>query len=289
MSAVAELRVLVPGDEAFLFDFLSRSLETSLFFFSNIERAGLVDHGQLFQGTYLARIDASGAITAVVGHSWNGNVLLQGDVGLEDAVRRVADFSKRQIRGLIGPWALVCRARRALGLEEVPAVHDGVDLLYTVSLDELQVPALLSRDEVALRVPTPREAREVLPEWRADYHVEILGKSRTPALGEQSRREIENWLASGTLWVLSVGGAPVAMTGFNAEARGVAQVGGVFTPPAQRARGYARAAVAGSLRLARQRGATRSVLFTGQTNQPARRAYEALGFRVIGDFGLVLF
>lgn len=281
--------MLVPGDEASLFDFLGRSLESSLFFFSNIERAGLVDRGQPLQGTYLARVDEQGAITAVVGHAWNGNLLLQGDAGLEQAVLKVADFSKRQIRGLVGPWPLVCRARRALGLESVPAAHDGAELLYQLNLDGLQLPALLSRDDVTLRVPTASEARGVLSEWRADYHVETLGKQRTPELSEQSRREVDNWLAAGTLWLLAVGGAPVAMTGFNAEARGIAQVGGVFTPPAARGRGYARAAVAASLLLARQRGATRSVLFTSEANQPARRAYQALGFRAIGDFGLVLF
>ncbi len=289
MAAVDELRVLVPGDERRLFDFLSNFLESSLFFFSNVERAGLLDRGQQFQGTYLARFDASGAITAVVGHSWNGNVLLQGDVGLEDAVLRVADFSKRQIRGLIGPWALVCRARRALELDDVAAAHDGVDLLYDLSLEQLRVPALLSRAGVALRAPTAAEASGVLPEWRADYHVEILDKHRTQALADQARREVEAWLGERSLWVLSVDGSPVAMTGFNAESHGVVQVGGVFTPPAARRRGYARAAVAASLLQARARGVSRCVLFTGEANQPARRAYEALGFRVVGDFGLVLF
>ena len=289
MTAEAELRVLVPGDEPRLFAFLSGFLESSLFFFSNIERAGLLDRGQQFEGTYLAHIDASGAITAVVGHSWNGNVLLQGDVGLEDAVLRVAEFSRRQIRGLIGPWSLVCRARRALELDDVPAAHDGMDLLYDLSLDQLRVPELLSRDDVTLRAPTAREASGVVSDWRADYHVEILGKQRTPALAEQARREVEAWLASRFLWVLSVGGSPVAMTGFNAEARGVAQVGGVFTTPAARRLGYARAAVAASLLQARERGVGRSVLFTGETNQPARRAYEALGFKAVGSFGLVLF
>jgi uncharacterized protein len=67
------------------------------------------------------------------------------------------------------------------------------------------------------------------------------------------------------------------------------QVGGVFTPPARRGHGYARAAVAASLALARARGAQRSVLFTAATNQAARRAYTALGHESIGDFGLVLF
>lgn len=58
---------------------------------------------------------------------------------------------------------------------------------------------------------------------------------------------------------------------------------------ALRGRGYARAAVAASLRLAQARGVKRSILFTAETNRAARRAYAALGYEVIGDFGLVLF
>ncbi len=76
---------------------------------------------------------------------------------------------------------------------------------------------------------------------------------------------------------------------FNARLPDCVQIGGVYTPPARRGHGYARAAVAGALLEARDAGATRSILFTGEHNAAARAAYLALGYRVIGDFGLVLF
>jgi predicted GNAT family acetyltransferase len=84
-------------------------------------------------------------------------------------------------------------------------------------------------------------------------------------------------------------GRPVAFTGFNAALPDVVQVGGVYTPPFGRARGFARAAVAGSLLHARDRGAVRAVLFTDVDNAPAQRAYRALGFEPVGDWGLVRF
>jgi RimJ/RimL family protein N-acetyltransferase len=290
MAQVADVRVLVPGDEAQLFRFLTPHLESSLFFFSNIEKAGLLDGGEALQGTYVARFDAAGAITAVAGHSWNGNVMLQGDEGLEAAALHAVSRSGRVVRGLIGPWALVCRARQALQLEQTRAVHDDKELLFTLSLDQLAVPALLSRADVALRAPSEAEAVDLLSPWRADYHVESLGAPRTPELAEAAREQMRSWRSAGTLWVLTVAGEIVAMTGFNAETRGVCQVGGVFTPPALRSRGYARSAVAASLQLAqKERGANRSVLFTAETNQAACHTYLSLGYRVVGDFGLVLF
>jgi uncharacterized protein len=289
MDEVVALRRLVPGDEQQLFEFLSRYVESSLFFFSNVERVGLVDQGERFQGTYVASFDEAGAITAVAAHSWTGTVMLQGDRGLEQAAQRAVELSGRKLSGFIGPWSLVCRARRALGLEETRAGHDGAELLYALSLDALQVPPLLSQTGVALRVPTAAEASGILAGWRFDYQVETLGLARTPEQEQLARRDTEGWREAGNLWVLTVQGEVVTMTGFNAEARGMVQVGGVFTPPALRGRGYARAAVAASLGKAREHGAHRSILFTAKTNQAAQRAYTALGFEVIGDFALVLF
>ena len=288
MAEVAELRKLEPGDEGLLFDFLGPYVESSLFFFANVERMGLADHGERFQGTYVASFNAAGAITAVAAHSWNGLIMLQGDEGLEPAAQRAVELSRRKVGGFIGPWPLVCRTRKVFGLDQTPAAHDGAELLFGLSLDAMSLPPLLSRADVALRSPTAAEASGVLADWRAEYQVETLGNASSPEQRAAARRETEGGREAGTLWVLTVAEEVVAMTGFNAETRGIVQVGGVFTPPALRGRGFARAAVAASLLQARARGVQRSVLFTAETNQAARRAYTALGFRAIGDFGLVL-
>ena len=75
---------------------------------------------------------------------------------------------------------------------------------------------------------------------------------------------------------------------FNARLPDVVQLGGIFTRPEDRGRGYARRLVAGMLQHARADGAPRAVLFTGQDNLAAQRAYEAIGFEPIGLYGLVL-
>ncbi len=282
-------RLLVGGDEAQLFRFLEGYVDTSLFFFSNIERAGLEYRGEALQATYVARFDRDGRMTAVAGHAWNGNVMVQGDAGLEDAAQRAVQLAGREVKGLIGPWSLACRARRALGLETRKAAHEVPEVLYTLELGDLKVPALLSQPEIELRVPTEAEAGGVMTAWRVEYMVESLGAQRRPELETSARDMMQGWREAGRCWVLTQGGQLVAMTGFNATARGAVQVGGVYTPPELRSRGYARAAVAGSLLLARKSGATRSVLFTPQDNLPARKAYAALGYQEAGRFGLILF
>ena len=74
----------------------------------------------------------------------------------------------------------------------------------------------------------------------------------------------------------------------SATIREAVQVGAVWTPPELRSRGYGRAVVAASLLIARSEGVETAILFTGEDNVPAQRAYEGLGFRHIGDYRLVL-
>ncbi|MGB0904205.1 MAG: GNAT family N-acetyltransferase, partial [Mangrovicoccus sp.] len=95
------------------------------------------------------------------------------------------------------------------------------------------------------------------------------------------------YMARDTHRVLFKDGQPVALTGFNASLPDVVQIGAVYVPPELRCNGYARAAVALQLLEARRKGVSRSILFAA--NEPAERAYRALGYRQIGDYSLVMF
>lgn len=90
-------------------------------------------------------------------------------------------------------------------------------------------------------------------------------------------------------FMLLVGDQIVAYAAYNAALPEIVQIGGVWTPPELRGRGYGRAVVAASLLAARDDGVQRAVLFTGERNVAAQRAYAALGFRRIDDWGIVLF
>ena len=114
-----------------------------------------------------------------------------------------------------------------------------------------------------------------------------MHEKETSDLWNLSRQTIERINSEGSLWVLLDGDRIVSMTAFNARLPDCVQVGGVWTPPELRSRGYARCAVAGSLLEAREKGAEQAILFTDDA--AARRTYLALGFRVIGDYGILQF
>jgi RimJ/RimL family protein N-acetyltransferase len=281
-----ELRLLGPSDAPALIAFLEQRVDTSLILLSNTELAGLEDHGKPLQGTYVASF-ANGEITAVAAHCWNGIVVVQGDVGLEDAVKDAVSRSGRRLHGLIGPLDLVQRARGALGAESRRTAKDDPEILYALDLEELRVPELLATPGVTCTRPDADESADLLVEWRIEFAVEALGEERSPALREKSKALLSRLGRTG--WILRHDGNPVSYSTFSASTHGVVQVGGVFTPPHLRNRGYGRAVVAGCLLDVRNEGQKRSVLFTPQKNIAAQRAYASLGYRPIGEFGLVLF
>ena len=283
-----ELRLLRPGDEAALDTFLARHADTSMFLRSNARSAGLTDRGQPMQATYVAVLDGE-RIRGVAAHCWNGMVLVQApDAADAPAVAREAvRRSRRTVTGFSGPWSQVVAAREALGLGAAPTTKDSRDELYVLDLTRLVVPPELASGTLRCRHPTESEL-ELLADWRVRFAVEALGATDGPDLRQASTDDVRLQHDRGTDWLLLAGAAPVSYSVFNAMLPDIVQIGGVWTAPEFRGRGYARSVVAGSLLSARKQGIERAVLFADPTNEAARRAYLFLGFRIVGDYGLVL-
>jgi ribosomal protein S18 acetylase RimI-like enzyme len=278
---------LGPGDEAALEAFLVLHAHSSMFLRSNLAAGGIVDRGQPHQSTYVAAREG-GAIRGVVGHSWHGMLQMQAPPGVAGPLARAAvERSGRHVAGFVGPWAQVAAARAALGDDTARLLLSSHEDLFALDLARLVVPAPLAGGRVQCRRPEADEL-PMLVDWRIAYDVEISNAADTAALRRATVVDIARLHARGATWVLTAGGAPVAYSAFNAQLPEIVQVGGVYTPPAQRRHGYARSVVAGSLLAARERGVREAVLFTGKDNYYAQRAYRALGFGVVGDYGVVL-
>jgi len=283
---MTELRLLEPGEESALEAFLLPRVDSSMFLLGNMRAVGLRDDGGTYQGTYVAAWQG-GEIVGVAAHYWNGNLVLQAPAVLEALCRTAIEASGRPLRGLVGPAGQVEAARRALDLAPAAVQLDEEEHLYSLALKNLQVPPALAAGRLAGRRIEPHDV-EMVTAWRVGFSVESLGDEESPRLWDACRAAVERGLAEGRIWVLEDEGQPVATTAFNTAIREAVQVGGVWTPPALRCRGYGRAAVAASLLAARDEGATRGILFTGKENVPAQRASEALGFRLVGDYRLLL-
>jgi predicted GNAT family acetyltransferase len=256
-----------------------------MFLRSNARAAGLEYHGKPLQATYVGAFDR-GRMVAVAAHCWNGVLLVQAPRDLGALTRFVLECSSRPLSGVSGPADQVLATLRALTLEQVPATKRSSEQLYALPLEQLVVPRALALGTLVCRRPLLREF-DLLVEWRMAFMIDALGFERSPAMEREAREDIEHASEERRHWLLVDHDVPVSYAALNARLPDVVQIGGVWTPPDRRGRGYARAVTAGVLLEARSDGAKRGVLFTD--NAAARRAYEAIGFRPVGEYGLVLF
>lgn len=285
-------RRLLDADRALIDPFLAARAPRAMFLRSNLRAAGMIDRGEPLEATYVGAF-AGDALVGVTAHGWNGIVLLCADepgVAAELAVAAVAETRaiERKLWGLVGPAAQVEAARNALRMRDARTTMDSIEDLFSLSLDALVVPAAL-RDGAVRGRRTREEDLPLVSAWRVEYSVEALGMARGPELDAGSLKDIRRLHDSGATQVLEVGHELVAYTAFNARLPDLVQVGGVYTPSHLRGRGFARCVVAAHLLEARSEGVSGAILFTDLANEPARKAYLSLGFRVIGDYAIVLF
>ncbi len=283
---MSELRVLEPGDEALADAFLARFADSSLTLRSNIRRAGLVNHGAPFQGTYAAALE-DGEITALAGHEWNGRILLQTPRFAVRLVDFLVALTGRPVSGFTGPLDQVEKAGVWAGASKARLSFKGRALLMALDLDRLDAPEALKRGLVC-RAPHDGEL-DLVTGWRVAFMAEALDVRATDSMRRSERIIAETLHKERHHWVLTDDGRPVAYAGFNAALPDAVQLAWVYTPPRQRGRGYGRAVVAGALICAHQGGVARGVLAVEDDNEPAIRAYRALGFREIGLVGYLLF
>lgn len=257
---------------------LHRHVQSSMFLLGDLRDHGLgsdAPHGM----TLWVRPDLSG----VFGVSNSGMVLIQAPhSSIEDWRAAHALLAGSALIGCIGETGQVRSFLSACNLAERQTRLDEDEPGFLLELDQLVIPPV---QEAAL-IPLSDAPRDLVEGWRAAYHGEILGTAPENC-AQDARRDIAGYLERDSHRVLTISERAVAMTGFNAQIPDVVQVGGVYTPPDLRSRGYARLAVALHLEAAQRAGVERAVLFAA--SPAAAKAYQAIGFKPAGSFSLVLF
>ncbi len=279
------VRRLTHGDEKMLEAFLERTANTSMHIRSNVRREGFAWAGKRHQGIYYGAFEEDGSLSGMLGYFWNGNILMQpGDhlPALLDALR----CENVPVRGLLGPASDVREALHLLKLTDWPMQMSRDEKVYVLDLDEMALPDNLASGRVRVR-NLAKEDFDLAVCWRIASNMESLGAKDTPEMRAEVEKEIAAKTQSGEISIAEADGRPVAMSGRDATLPDSVTVGPVWTPPEERCNGYARAVVAGSLLHAREKlGGKKSILFTD--NPAAVKAYEAIGFRRVDEYGLTI-
>jgi GNAT superfamily N-acetyltransferase len=277
-------RPIEPFDRSELDSFLLEHRDTSIFIRSNLSRSDLQFQPKPFHAHYVGAFHGA-KLLGVAAHCWNGMLLVEATAHIGELARACVAYSGRGASGFCGPLDQVRQAQAALNLAGAPAAMNADEWLYGLDLTDIIVPQILQGGVVTARPPRPEE-HDLLCAWRLAYDIETLGSTDSPDTRERSARTLDQQIADGHAWIALEDGHPVSLSAFNAALPDIVQLGGIYTPPELRGRGFAKAAVAASLLAARERGVSRAVLFT--SNPSAARSYEAVGFRRLGDYGLVL-
>jgi predicted GNAT family acetyltransferase len=127
----------------------------------------------------------------------------------------------------------------------------------------------------------------LLAAWNLAYNLEVLGGEDSEATRKETYHAAKSTIERGLQRLLITDDRIVAQSNFNAAITDAVQIGGVYTPPCERGRGFARRAVAAHLAEAFAGKAKHAILFSA--SEPASKAYRAIGFECIGEYQIVLF
>lgn len=159
---------------------------------------------------------------------------------------------------------------------------DSDQRLYRLAEDEFAPPA-----DVPGELDLATEADlDILLEYRRAFAIE----SGHAADLSGAERAVRAFLESGgchAIW--RVDGKPVSMAAAGKPMEGMSRVAPVYTPPAERGRGYGSAVTAGVSQWAIDQGACDVVLFTDLANPISNSIYQRIGYRPVMDVVEVTF
>lgn len=273
------IRQAKASDAARIEAFLAGHPETSMFLRGNLEAHGIGQSAHDHACDYFLW-PAQGPVRAVFGCSNNGFLMLQCPGREVEALAAAAQaLAGRQVQGLTGDAAQARLWLGALGLSGRLKV-DHVEPLYDLEL------ATMPRANLVWRQPEAGD-ETLLATWFQGYEADTgTGAAGTPQAAEVARDRARRTIEAGICQLLLEQDRPVGMAAVNAQVKDIVQVGGVYIPREERNRGAGRRVVQALLMQAERDGARRAVLFSN--NDAASRAYEAVGFRRVGDYLVAL-
>ena len=262
--------------------FLRKHEDFSLFLLGNLEAHGHKLTSAPNSGNFKL-IRHGGKIVAVFCLTRRGNLLVQSEISdrrLSEKILTASQEEQLPILGLLGPWDF-CQSLWNLFREKAIILNDSLvakNILYTLDpskqmvSDEPHVRLLLSSD---------------YPQWKR-LRIEYLEGLPNDLSEEQNHELFLEKVNNKISWGYFLQGQLVAMADLNAKATDLGQVGGVYTIPNARKKGFARSVIRRLMTDAKNIHKIRKlIIFTGENNHPARRLYESLDVHPIGYYGLM--
>ncbi|MEU3911213.1 GNAT family N-acetyltransferase [Streptomyces sp. NPDC029721] len=139
----------------------------------------------------------------------------------------------------------------------------------------------------ALRAPDPAPEGRARPATEADlpllarWTAEFSRECDIPAT--PSEASLRDRISYGGFLIWEHGGRPVSLAAFFRPIGSASRIGPVYTPPAERRRGYAAGVTHAASGAAHAAGAGEVLLFTDLANPTSNSVYQRLGFTAVED------
>ncbi|NOR62444.1 MAG: hypothetical protein GQ535_08135 [Rhodobacteraceae bacterium] len=270
----------VKGDEALIEAYLAKHFATSMFMRGNLRDFGIGNTNAPYGMRYFIRSDGG-----IGGVGNGGAVMLQaaGDLAEMVSHMRAALPSSFKPTVTTGAPEMVAAIIAGFGMADAPTKMNDIEPLFLLRREDLKRQDMQGFSLQAAAM----DDLPLLSEWNHAYNLEVLGEVDS----ENSRREThaaaKQTIEHGRQRLLLKDGEIVAQSNLNAYMPDAVQVGGVYTPPCRRGRGFARRAVAAHVDEAFAAGAENAILFSA--SETASKTYRAVGFRETGKYQIVLF
>ena len=119
-----------------------------------------------------------------------------------------------------------------------------------------------------------------IPYWREGFNSDCFGDNLSVNTDPEPYRYL---IEKKNQYILEDNGTAVSTALMNRAMKTVCGVGGVYTPPYFRGKGYASSCVAGVSLLILEKGFTKCVLYTDLANPTSNSIYQKIGYRPVCD------
>ncbi len=132
--------------------------------------------------------------------------------------------------------------------------------------------------------PIEERDRAVVVRWLEEFDREAQANDEPPDMNPGFDLRLDGPPDVTGMWVWEVEGRLVSVTGYGGRTAGGMRVGPVYTPPEDRAHGYASALVAEGAQWLLDEGRQWVCLYTDLSNPTSNRIYQAIGYEAVLDF-----
>lgn len=281
---IGQIELLHESNVADAVSFLMNNENFSLFLLGNLEAHGYTLGSSPNSGNFKL-LRCNDKVIAVFCLTRRGNLVVYSLLDDDWIFEKIIDACKEEhlpMLGLLGEWGF-CRKfwnvfqKRKLIRKDI---FISKEILYTADLHHQS-----SFDNPNVRLLTSKD----YDKWKQN-RIAYLEEEGLP--NDLSQTQLQDLFLEKVKDKISWGyfkdGKLVSMAEFNAKAKDLAQVGGVYTTPDRRSQGYAQAVMRSLMRDARNLHKIRKlIIFTGETNTKARKLYESLNVQPAGYYALM--